>query len=141
MGQVLIKGGRIIDPSRGVDRVGDLLIEDGKIAGVEQVIERPEGTHVIEAAGLVVSPGFHRPALSPARTGSGVQGDDRDRDPCGCEGWVHHGLRDAEHRADDAHPRDSGVRAWKSARRGRCASAADRVRDQRLGWQGACGDG
>ena len=58
MGRVLVKGGRIIDPSRGVDRVGDLLIEDGKIAGVEQVIEQPEGAQVIEASGLVISPGF-----------------------------------------------------------------------------------
>ena len=58
MGRMLIKGGRIIDPSQSVDRVGDLLIEEGKIAGVEQVIEPPEGARVMEAGGLVVSPGF-----------------------------------------------------------------------------------
>ena len=66
MERLLIKGGRIIDPSRGVDRVGDLLIVDGKIAGIEQVIEPSEGAQVIEAAGHGRLARIHRPALSPA---------------------------------------------------------------------------
>ena len=31
-GNLLIRGGRIIDPSQGIDAVGDLFISEGKIA-------------------------------------------------------------------------------------------------------------
>ena len=34
--KIVIQGGRIIDPANGVDGVYDLLIEDGKIKGMEQ---------------------------------------------------------------------------------------------------------
>ena len=112
MERLLIKGGRIIDPSRGVDRVGDLLIVDGKIAGIEEVVEPSEGAQIIEAAGMVVSPGFIDLHCHLREPGPGVQGDGSDRYTRGGEGRVHHGLRDAEHGADDAHPRYGGVRAW-----------------------------
>ena len=31
---ILLKSGRVVDPSRKVDGTGDLLIENGKIAGI-----------------------------------------------------------------------------------------------------------
>ena len=34
MEKLLIRGGRVIDPANGVDRVADVLVEDGKIAAV-----------------------------------------------------------------------------------------------------------
>jgi dihydroorotase len=55
---VLIKGGRVVDPANGVDAVEDLLIQDGKIAGLGKGLEAPDGTPVIDAAGKVVCPGF-----------------------------------------------------------------------------------
>ena len=55
---ILIKGGRIIDPSQGVDTIGDLLIERGLIRGIDGQIPSPEGAEIIEADGKVVSPGF-----------------------------------------------------------------------------------
>ena len=55
---IVIKGGRIIDPSEGVDMVGDVLIEDGKVVRVDADIASPEGAHLIDAKGMVVSPGF-----------------------------------------------------------------------------------
>ena len=55
---LIIKGGRIIDPSEGVDMVGDVLIEDGKIVRVDASIESPEGAQRIDAEGMIVSPGF-----------------------------------------------------------------------------------
>lgn len=58
MPNLLIRQGRIIDPSQGVDQMGDLLIEGGRIRGVDRQIDPPEGALVIEAAGLVVTPGF-----------------------------------------------------------------------------------
>ncbi|PMP97058.1 MAG: dihydroorotase, partial [Thermodesulfobacterium geofontis] len=47
--KVLIKKGRIIDPSQNFDFVGDLLIEEGKILGIERNIEIQEKVEIIEA--------------------------------------------------------------------------------------------
>jgi dihydroorotase len=67
---ILIKNGHIIDPSREVDGVGDLLIENGKIKGIgdlglgigkkEKNNPQPPSpkTRVIDAAGLYVLPGL-----------------------------------------------------------------------------------
>ena len=54
---ILIKNGRVIDPSRGIDRIADVVIEDGKILGVEEGVEK-ENADVLDATGLVVCPGF-----------------------------------------------------------------------------------
>ena len=58
MEKILIKGGRIVDPAQGVDMVGDLLIGEGKVVAVEKSIPSANGARVIEAGGMVVSPGF-----------------------------------------------------------------------------------
>jgi dihydroorotase len=57
---ILIQGGRIIDPSQGYDRLGDLLIEDGKIAALEAPGQIPAArAHtVIDAKGMWVLPGL-----------------------------------------------------------------------------------
>ncbi len=57
MKRTLIRGGRILDPASLTDLTADLLIEDGKIAGIGQdlVAERAE---VIDATGCWVAPGF-----------------------------------------------------------------------------------
>lgn len=55
--KLLIKGGRIINPAEGMDTVGDILIENGKIAAIGQNIDDGEA-QVIDAAGLVVAPGL-----------------------------------------------------------------------------------
>ena len=55
---ILIKGGRIIDPSQGLDTIGDLLVERGLIRGINGQIRSPEGAEIVEAHGKVVSPGF-----------------------------------------------------------------------------------
>ncbi len=56
--KTLVKGGRIIDPAQGLDAVSDLLIEDGVVSGTASHIDPPEYAEVIDAAGLVVCPGF-----------------------------------------------------------------------------------
>ena len=38
MEKILIKGGRIVDPAQGVDMVGDLLLSEGKVAGLEKSV-------------------------------------------------------------------------------------------------------
>ena len=55
---VLVKGGRIVDPAQGMDERGDLLILDGVVAAIQTEMASPDGARVIDAAGLVVCPGF-----------------------------------------------------------------------------------
>jgi dihydroorotase len=54
---LLIRGGHILDPGRGVDTVGDMLIRDGRIAAVGPDIAGETG-EVIDAHGLIVCPGL-----------------------------------------------------------------------------------
>lgn len=55
--RLLIKGGRIIDPSQQIDRTADLLIEDGLVKSIDDSISI-EGVQIFDATGLVVAPGF-----------------------------------------------------------------------------------
>jgi len=55
---LLLAGGRVIDPSRDLDQVADVLIQDGKIAGVGQRLSAPQGTDVRSVAGKIVAPGL-----------------------------------------------------------------------------------
>ncbi|MGJ5819825.1 dihydroorotase [Paludibaculum fermentans] len=55
--KLLIQNGRVICPETGHDAVADVLIEDGRIAGVGPGLSTA-GAEVIDAAGLVVAPGF-----------------------------------------------------------------------------------
>src|SRR5207244_3115584 len=58
MRPILIRGGRVLDPSRDIDQVADLLLQDGKVEAVGQNLGRPDGAEVLEAAGKVVAPGL-----------------------------------------------------------------------------------
>jgi len=51
----VVTGARIVDPSRGVDEVGDLAVLDGSVLAAADV---PTGVERIDGAGLVVAPGF-----------------------------------------------------------------------------------
>jgi dihydroorotase len=58
---ILIKGGRIIDPSQGIDAVSNVLIENGKIKSYPKTtkkIEQDERVKVIDAKGKIVCPGL-----------------------------------------------------------------------------------
>jgi len=55
---VLIRGGRVIDPANAVDVVTDVLLRDGVVADLGRGLDAPAGTRTIDAAGLVVTPGF-----------------------------------------------------------------------------------
>ncbi|MGH7656406.1 MAG: dihydroorotase [Gemmatimonadaceae bacterium] len=55
---ILLKGGRLVDPSSQLDGVGDLLVRDGKIESVGGTIAAPGDATVIDCAGQVIAPGF-----------------------------------------------------------------------------------
>lgn len=55
---ILIRGGRVIDPSRNTDGIADVYLTDGKVASVGRNITGEDGCQIIEAAGKVVAPGL-----------------------------------------------------------------------------------
>jgi len=58
---LLLRGGRIIDPSRGIDDIGDVLIEGEKVAHAGSSLNelrRDNGLEVIDCTGQIVAPGF-----------------------------------------------------------------------------------
>ena len=58
MKPVLIRGGRIVDPSQQLDGVGDVLLQDGKVVATGQGIGTPDGATVLDATGFIVAPGL-----------------------------------------------------------------------------------
>jgi dihydroorotase len=54
---IVIKNGRVIDPASHTDRVADVLIVDGRIAGVAPNLSSPHA-EVFDAGGMIVAPGF-----------------------------------------------------------------------------------
>jgi dihydroorotase len=55
--KLLLKGGRVVDPSRRLDAELDLLIEDGAVADVSPRLQ-PRGVRTVDVSGKVVCPGF-----------------------------------------------------------------------------------
>ena len=60
MPTLLVRGGRVVDPSQGIDRIDDVLVRDGHVVGVGQAGTQPVGRvdELIDATGLVVTPGL-----------------------------------------------------------------------------------
>jgi dihydroorotase len=55
---ILLRGGRVVDPEQTLDRILDLLLVDGRVAGVGEGLQAPEGAEILECGGLVVVPGL-----------------------------------------------------------------------------------
>ncbi len=56
---IVLTGGRILDPARGIDGVGDVLLRGGAVVHAGPgAIGRPDGAEVIDCTGAVVAPGF-----------------------------------------------------------------------------------
>lgn len=55
---LLIKGGRVIDPSLGIDETLDVLVADGKVKELGTGLKAPAGAEIIDATGLIVTPGL-----------------------------------------------------------------------------------
>ncbi len=56
--ELLIRGGRVVDPETRLDAVRDVLVRDGRIVEVAEEIAAPERVSVVDAAGKLVLPGF-----------------------------------------------------------------------------------
>jgi len=54
---LLIKGGRVIDPSQHIDQIADVLMIDGKIAQVAPDISY-KGAEILDATDKIVTPGL-----------------------------------------------------------------------------------
>ena len=70
---VIVKGGRVIDPSQRFDRVADVAVRGGRIAAVQPNIAAAEAADVLDAGGKLVTPGLidlhvhvGAPELTPA---------------------------------------------------------------------------
>jgi dihydroorotase len=55
---LLLKGGHVIDPKNGLDRVMDVAIQGGKVARVAAAIPAAEAAKTVDVAGLYVTPGL-----------------------------------------------------------------------------------
>ncbi len=55
---ILFKAARVVDPGQKVDEVLDLLVVDGKVAGMGSDLEAPEGTTLYSSEGLILTPGL-----------------------------------------------------------------------------------
>lgn len=60
--RLLIKSGRVIDPSQGIDKIADVFIEKGRIVSVEPQGpgsgSKSQATRQIDASGKIVCPGL-----------------------------------------------------------------------------------
>jgi dihydroorotase len=56
--RLLLRGGKIIDPSQGLETTGDLLIENGKIAGIGNLDVSCKADQVEDVSGKIVLPGL-----------------------------------------------------------------------------------
>jgi dihydroorotase len=55
---LVLRGGRIVDPSQKLDVTGDVVVIDGKIAHAGPHGGVPEGAEIVDCTDLIVSPGF-----------------------------------------------------------------------------------
>jgi dihydroorotase len=58
MHDILLKGGKIIDPLQGISEVGSVAIKDGKIAAVGKKISKEEAKKVFNMEGKIITPGL-----------------------------------------------------------------------------------
>jgi dihydroorotase len=92
---LVIRGGRVIDPSIRLDTIADVAISSGRISGVERNLSA-DATEVLDARGKLVVPG-----LIDIHTHCGRSADGPDlvlQD--GVTGWIDAGSQGADHIAE-----------------------------------------
>src|SRR5690242_14802566 len=92
---LIIKGGRVIDPSVRLDAIRDVAIAGGRIAAVESSIAG-DAAETIDARGKLVVPGLLDIHTHTARSAEGPGLVLQD----GVTGWIDAGTQGADHIAD-----------------------------------------
>ena len=88
---LVVKGGRVIDPSRKLDAIRDVAIADGRVAAVEANIAA-EAAETIDAHGKLVIPGLIDIHTHAARVKEGPEMCLAD----GVTGWIDAGSQGAD---------------------------------------------
>jgi len=55
---IVLRGGRVVDPTQKMDDRLDVLLTDGKVGAIGAALDGPEGARVVDCSGLVVTPGL-----------------------------------------------------------------------------------
>ncbi|MHC2794847.1 putative amidohydrolase [Mesorhizobium jarvisii] len=55
---LLLKGGRLIDPASGIDALRDVAIANGRVAAVDADIPADRAAQVVDVTGCIVAPGL-----------------------------------------------------------------------------------
>ena len=63
MKPILIRGGRVVDPSSGIDADRDVLLKDGRVSAIDapgklNAAARQDAAEIFDAKGLIVAPGL-----------------------------------------------------------------------------------
>ena len=56
--KLILKGGRVIDPSQNIDGTRDVLLVDGRVAELSSALATHEDAQLVDCSGLVVTPGL-----------------------------------------------------------------------------------
>ncbi|HEX7797779.1 MAG TPA: amidohydrolase family protein [Vicinamibacterales bacterium] len=92
---LVIRGGRVIDPSIRLDTIADVAISGGRITGVERNLSA-DATEVLDARGKLVVPGLIDIHTHCGRSADGPGLVLQD----GVTGWIDAGSQGADHIAD-----------------------------------------
>ena len=55
---LLVKGGRVIDPATGFDEIADIVLADGVVVSIGNLVADFRPTQTIDATGCIVAPGL-----------------------------------------------------------------------------------
>src|SRR5690242_10126349 len=58
MTDLVLKGGRIIDPSQNLDRVADIAFSNGRVQEIGARLAAAPGAEIVDVRGLIVAPGL-----------------------------------------------------------------------------------
>ena len=58
MTDLILKGGRVFDPGKGLDVIADVAFSDGKVTAIKPSIAAEKGVSTIDVAGKIVVPGL-----------------------------------------------------------------------------------
>ncbi len=55
---LVVKGGRVVDPAQGPSRIQDIAVSNGKIAAIADSIPASDALHIVDATDRIVTPGW-----------------------------------------------------------------------------------